>query len=208
MIEAVNIFDDATVRMLRSYIGWSIESVEGYLLAEGPDQAYKRVRLDLGGVTIDLVNEHQELCIGPGRVSDNIAVLRAEENDGAKLWAPRGKELTRRALDFYIDDILMVHDTVILSKGSIKKNKVKLVQAVIFRNGDELLAFDRDIWFDENIIVRTATVPPYAEGFITEDDIHEAALGMLRDCAGDWAEEPPYSYEFSRDLLSVTAERR
>ena len=207
MIETVQLFDDDTTRMLRSFIGWTIESAQGYLLATDPDQAHKRIRLDLGGITIDVVNEHDSLCIGPGRVCEDVAVMRAEEDSPASIWHPRGKELTRREFQLTIDDIYTVVDTVILSKGSIRKNKLKQVQALVFRGGDELLIIDRDIWFDENLVIKWVTIPSEG-GYIFEDQIYEAIEDAVRPCAGDWAAEPPLSYEFDRQISSINSARR
>ena len=61
------------------------------------------------------------------------------------------------------------------------------MQAVVFRVGGRLLAVDRDVWFDEYLTVR--------EGADLD--------ALVRDASGDWDEEPPFGYRFTRDVLSL-----
>ena len=206
MIETTQLFDDDTTRMLRSFIGWTVESYEAYLLATSPDQAHKMVRLDLGGVTIDIINEHESLCIGPGRACEDVAILSAVEDSPAAIWHPRGKQTTKQDIQMTIDDIFLVVDTVVLSEGSLRKNKLKTVQSVVFRCGCALLIIDRDIWFDENLVISTAAIPEEG-GYIYEDDIYSTIEQSVRPCAGDWAAEPPLSYTFDRQISPINSKR-
>lgn len=188
MIETIKLFDDASLRLLRSFLGWTLEGYEAYVMFEEPDQVYKRVRLDFGGgIGFDLVNEHQSIVMGPEASTEDVSILGIEERGPEKLWCPRGKQTTRRALDLYVDDILLVVDTARLTKGSIPVNKLKLVQALVFRSGGQLVVFDRDIWFDEYLTVRQGV------------DVD----ALVRDNEGDWEAEPPFGYTFERDLISL-----
>lgn len=188
MIETVKLFDDASTRLLNSFLGWTLESYTAYIPIEEPDYAYKRVRLDFGGgIGFDLVNEHESITVGEDSRSEEMSVMRLEDCGPEEIWRPKGKQLTTRTLDFYVDDILFVVDTTCLMKGDILANKLKLVQAVVLRSGGQLITFDRDIFFDENIIIR--------QGFDVD--------AMVRDCEGDWEAEPPYGYTFTRELISL-----
>lgn len=188
MIETVRLLDDGSQRMLRSFLGWTLESYEAYIMFEDPDQVYKTARLDFGGCGFLIQNKHQSIPIGPDGNLEEVSVLELIPDDGRELWCPSSKTITRKTgIELTIDDIYLVVDTPELAKGDIPVNKLKLVQAIVFRQGGRLLAFDRDIWFDEYITIREGA------------DIDK----LVRDTEGDWHEEPPYSYRFTRDIISL-----
>lgn len=188
MIETVRLLDDNSQRMLRSYLGWTLESYEAYIMFNNPDQVYKTIRLDFGGCGFLIQNKHQRLPLGPQGELEEVSVLELMPDDGRELWCPASKKITRKTgVELYIDDIYLVVDTAQLTCGDIPVNKLKLVQAIVFRQGGRLLAFDRDVWFDEYITVREGA------------DIDR----LVRDAAGDWHEEPPYGYKFTRDIISL-----
>ena len=63
------------------------------------------------------------------------------------------------------------------------------MQAAAFENEDGgLLAFDRDIWSDEYLAVRRGP----------------SVSTTTRDFRADWVAEPPYGYEFGRNILRLT----
>ena len=188
MIETVRLLDDSSQRMLRSFIGWTLESYEAYIMFDNPDQVYKTVRLDFGGAGFLIQNKHESIPIGPGGDMEEISILSIEPDDGRELWCPSSKTITRKTgVELTVDDIYLVVDTPELTKGDIPVNKLKLIQAIVFRQGGRLFAIDRDIWFDEYLTIREGA------------DID----ALVRDAAGDWHEEPPYDYHFTRDIISL-----
>ena len=188
MIETVRLLDDSSQRLLRSFIGWTLESYEAYIMFEDPDQVYKTLRLDFGGAGFLIQNMHESIPLGPSGESEEVSVLSILPEDGRELWCPGNKTITRKKdIELTIDDIYLVVDTVELTKGDIPVNKLKLVQAIVFRQGGRLIAFDRDIWFDEYLTVREGA------------DIDR----LVRDTTGDWQEEPPYGYCVTRDIISL-----
>lgn len=190
MIETVRLFDDTATQLLKQLIGRArLNAFEAYIMAESPDRAYKTLRLEFeGGPSLLLSNAHQRIPLGPACEEEEVAVLTLEEDDGRTLWHPRGRHTTRKVgIDLVPDDIYLVVDTAQLCKGSIPVNKLKLVQAVVLREGGRLLAIDRDVWFDEYLTLQ--------EG--AELD------ALVRDASGDWHEDPPFGYRFTRDVLSL-----
>ena len=114
--------------------------------------------------------------------------MRAEPAKG-ELWTPPGKHVTRVECGFQMADVLVVVDTALLSKGSRRLIDFKWVQAVIVESEDGgLLAFDRDIWSDEYLTVNRG----------------ESVSTTTRDFRADWVAEPPYGYEFGRNILRLT----
>ena len=189
MIETVRLFDDASSALLKSLLGrQTLRAYEAYIMVENPDHIYKTLRLEFDSVSLLLRNAHQRVPMGPQGAEEELAVLTLEEDDGRELWHPRGKCVTRKVgVDLTPDDVYLVIDTAQLRKGSIPVNTLKLVQAVVFREGGRLLAVDRDVWFDEYLTVR--------EGADLD--------ALVRDASGDWDEEPPFGYRFTRDVLSL-----
>lgn len=190
MIETVRLFGDTATQLLKQLIGRArLHAFEAYIMAESPDRVYKTLRLEFeGGPSLLLSNAHQRIPLGPACEEEEVAVLTLEEDDGRTLWHPRGRHTTRKVgIDLVPDDIYLVVDTAQLCKGSIPVNKLKLVQAVVLREGGRLLAIDRDVWFDEYLTLQ--------EG--AELD------ALVRDASGDWHEDPPFGYRFTRDVLSL-----
>ena len=188
LIEIGRQFDDAVLALLRSCIGRELVAYEGYCLDGESDHIYKTARLVFDGFAVDLVNEHETLALGPDFVEEEVAILRAEPAKG-ELWTPPGKHVTRVECGFQVADVLVVMDTALLSKGSRRLIDFKWVQAVIVESEDGgLLAFDRDIWSDEYLTVNRG----------------ESVSTTTRDFRADWGAEPPYGYEFGRNILRLT----
>lgn len=188
LIEIGRQFDDAALALLRSCIGRELVVYEGYCLDGESDHIYKTARLVFDGFAVDLVNEHETLALGPDFVEEEVAILRAEPAKG-ELWTPPGKHVTRVECGFQVADVLVVVDTALLSKGSRRLIDFKWVQAVIVESEDGgLLAFDRDIWSDEYLTVNRG----------------ESVSTTTRDFRADWVAEPPYGYEFGRNILRLT----
>ena len=190
VIETVRLFDDTATTLLKQLIGRArLHAYEAYIMVEGPDHIYKTLRLEFeGGPNLLLRNAHQSIPLGAGGQEEEVAVLTLEQDDGRTLWHPRGKHSTRKVgVDLFPDDIYLVVDTAQLCKGRIPVNKLKLVQAVVFWEAGRLLAIDRDVWFDEYLTLR--------EGASLDS--------LVRDASGDWHEDPPLGYRFTRDVLSL-----
>lgn len=188
LIEIGRQFDDAALALLRSCIGRELVAYEGYCLDGESDHIYKTARLVFDGFAVDLVNEHETLALGPDFVEEEVVILRAEPAKG-ELWTPPDKHVTRVECGFQVADVLVVVDTALLSKGSRRLIDFKWVQAVIIESEDGgLLAFDRDIWSDEYLTVNRG----------------ESVSTTTRDFRADWVAEPPYGYEFGRNILRLT----
>lgn len=190
MLEQSKQFDDATIRLLRSTLGHTLESYEAYC-PFGAGNVYKTARLHFDAFDLDLVNAHEPIPLGPDYQEEELAILNADLADGSArpLWHPAGRELSAVPLDIQVNDVLVVVDTILLSKGSRRLNKLKLAQAVVFEDeGGLLTAFDRDIWSDEYLTVRTG----------------EKISTTTRDFRGDYVAEPPYQYQFGREILRLS----
>lgn len=188
LIEISRQFDDATLALLHSCMGRELCAYEGYCLAGERDHFYKTARLEFDGFSIDLIDEHEELALGPEFVEEQVAVLRLEPAQG-ELWTPPGKSVTRVPYGAQIADVLVVVDEALLSKGSRRLIDFKWVQAVLLEDEDgTLLAFDRDIWSDEYVTVRRGP----------------SVSTTTRDFRPDWVAEPPYEYEFGRSILRLS----
>lgn len=188
MIETTRLLEDESMALLRSFLGETLDFFEAYIMFEGPDQVYKTVRIGTGKRTALITNAHQSIPVGPHGELEEVAVMTLGKDHGEELWCPSRKQVTRKVgVGLHVDDIYLVVDTPELTRGDIPVNKLKYLQAIVFRQGGRLIAFDRDIWFDEYITIR--------EGF----DIDS----LVRDAAGDWHEEPPYGYRFTRDVISL-----
>ncbi len=188
MIETTRLLDDTAQQALHALLGKTFTAYEAYIMFEGPDQVFKTLRLEFGDKRYLLSNEHMSIPLGPDASLEEVSVLSMLPDDGRELWYPSNKQIMRKVgVDLRIDDIYLVVDTIELTKGDIPVNKLKLTQAVVFREGARLLAIDRDIWFDEYLTIR--------EGM--DLDI------LIRDAKGDWSEEPPFGYKFTRDVISL-----
>lgn len=189
LIEISRQFDDSTLALLRSCIGHELESYAGYCLFDEADHVYKTARLEFDDYEIDLVNEHEELALGPEFIEEQVAILRVDEASG-ELWTPPGKEITRCSCRRFVNDVLVVVDEALLAKGSRRLIDFKWVQAVLFEDefGD-LLAFDRDIWSDEYLAVRRGP----------------SVSVTTRDFRSDWIAEPPYDYTYGRTILRLSS---
>lgn len=188
LIEIGRQFDDAMLSLLRSCMGRELVAYEGYCLEGEDDHIYKTARVIFDGFAIDLVNEHETLALGPEFVEEDVAILRAVSAQG-ELWTPPGKAVKRVECGFQVADVLVVVDTALLSKGSRRLIDFKWVQAVAFENEDGgLLVFDRDIWSDEYLAVRRGP----------------SISTTTRDFRPDWVAEPPYGYDFGRNILRLS----
>lgn len=189
LVEICRQFDDMTLALLRSCIGHELKSYSGYCLFDEADHIYKTARLEFDVFSIDLVNEHEELALGPEFIEEQVAILRVEETSGA-LWTPPGKEITCGSCKQFVNDVLVVVDEALLAKGSRRIIDFKWVQAVLFEDeyGD-LLAFDRDIWSDEYLTVRRGP----------------SVSVTTRDFRSDWIAEPPYDYKYGRTIMRLSS---
>lgn len=188
MIETTRLLDDASQRALHKLLGKTLTAYEAYIMFEGPDQIFKTLRLEFGEQSYLLSNAHHSIPLGPQANLEEVSIMEMQPDDGRELWCPTGKRITRKhGVDLRIDDIYLVVDTAALTKGDIPVNKLKLTQAIVFREGARLFAIDRDIWFDEYLTIR--------EGIDLD--------AIVRDVEGDWSEEPPYGYNFTRDIISI-----
>lgn len=191
LIEISRQFDDAAMALLRAQIGRELRSYEGFVLHDGEDHIYKTARINFDDRSIDLVNEHETLALGPEFIEEQVAILQPEPAEG-DLWVPPGKRIDVFPCGFQVADILVVVDTALLSKGSRKLIDFKWAQAVLFeRDEGGYLAFDRDIWSDEYLTVR--------EG--------PSVATTTRDFRADWIAEPPYEYRFGRSVLRLSNPR-
>ncbi len=187
LIDTGRQFDAGALAELRSCIGHTLVSTEAYMPL-GPDSIYKRVRLDFGTFQLDLVNQHETLVIGPEASDEEVSILSVCKSD-AEIWHPTSRSLTLQMPQFHITDVLVVVDTMLLTRGSLQLNRLRLVQAVCFENSDgELLAFDRDRWSDEYLTMRKGS----------------RISSVTRDHRGDWVAEPPYSYRFERQVQRLS----
>lgn len=188
LIEISRQFDDAALDLLRSCIGRELVAYEGYCLEGERDHIYKAARIVFDDLSVDLVDEHETLALGPDFVEEQVAILRVQLAKG-ELWTPPGKGVSRVDCGFMVADVLVVVDAALLAKGSRKLIDFRWVQAVLFENEDgSLLAFDRDIWSDEYLTVRTGP----------------SVATTTRDFRPDWVAEPPYDYEFGRSILRLS----
>ncbi len=188
LIEISRRFDDMTLELLRSCIGRELVAYEGYCLEGEGDHIYKTARVTFDDFSVDLVNEHETLALGPNFDEEQVAILRAVPAKG-ELWTPPGKSVTRVECGFMVADVLVVVDTAILAKGSRKLIDFRWVQALLFENEDgSLLALDRDIWSDEYLTVRRGP----------------SVATTTRDFRPDWVAEPPFGYEFGRSILRLS----
>lgn len=188
LIEISRQFDDMALELLRSCAGRELVSYEGYRLDGTSEQFYKTIRLNFEGLSLDLVNEHETLALGPEFTEEQVAILRVQEAQD-ELWAPPGKRVDTIACGMQVADVLVVVDTAVLAKGSRKMIDFRWVQAVLFENEEgELLAFDRDIWSDEYLTVRRG----------------ESVSTTTRDFRPDWIAEPPYGYSYGRTILRLS----
>lgn len=188
LIEISRQFDDATLALLHSCAGHELISYEGYSLLDDGDHLYKTARLTFDDFSIDLVNEHEELALGPEFIEEQVAILRVDSAEG-DLWTPPGKRISRVECNAMINDVLVVVDEALLTRGSRRLIDFKWVQAVLLEDeyGD-LIAFDRDIWSDEYLTVRRG--PSIAT--------------TTRDFRDDWIAEPPYGYKFGRIIQRLS----
>lgn len=191
LIEIGRQFDDMTLALLRSCIGLTLHAYSGYCLFGQDDHIYKAARLEFDGFDLDLVNEHEEMALGPEFKEEQVAILRVQVAKG-EVWTPPGKALTRVACNFEVADVLVVIDEALLAKGSRQLIDLKCVQAVLFENehGD-LLAFDRDIWSDEYLSVRCGS----------------SIAATTHDFRPDWLAEPPYGYTYSRTVQRLSSQK-
>lgn len=188
LIEISRQLDDTSLDLLRSCMGNELLSYEGYCLEGEDDHFYKTARVVFDRFSIDLVNEHETFALGPEFIEEEVAILRVEPAEG-RLWAPLGKTTKSVDCGFMVADVLVVVDEALLTKGSRRIIDFKWVQAVLFENEDGgLLAFDRDIWSDEYITVRTGP----------------SVSTTTRDFRPDWVAEPPYGYKFGRSILRLS----
>ena len=188
LIEISKQFDDTTLRAFRSCIGHVLVSCDAYCLNGESEHIYKTARLNFDAFSIDLINEHEELVLGPEYTEEQVAILSAGLPSG-DLWTPPGKGITHAEYNMLVNDVLIVIDEALLTRGSRRLIDFKWTQAVLFE--DEfggLLAFDRDIWSDEYITVRRG--PSIAT--------------TTRDFRPDWVAEPPYEYKFGRSILRLS----
>lgn len=188
MLEQSRQFDDAALQLLRSTLGHTLESYEAWC-PFAPGNVYKTARLHFDSFDLDLVNAHEPTPLGPDYAEEELAVLTAGPSGERALWHPTGRALTTAPLSIQVNDVLVVVDTILFSKGSRRMNKLKLTQAVVFEDEDgPLTAFDRDIWSDEYLTVRTG----------------ERISAVTRDFRGDYVAEPPYAYQFGREILRLS----
>lgn len=191
LIEISRQFDDMALELLRSCVGRELVSYEGYRLDEASEQFYKTIRLNFEGLSLDLVNEHETLALGPEFTEEQVAIMRVQEAQD-ELWAPPGKHVDTIACGMQVADALVIVDTALLSKGSRKLIDFKWAQAVLLEDEEGgYLSFDRDIWTDEYInVVRGPSIST-----------------TTRDFRPDWVAEPPYGYEFGRSALRMSNPR-
>jgi len=188
-------FDDQTLSLLRDLLGQTLHGYTAYCPFDERN-IYATARLDFGDHALDLSNRHEKIVLGPDYDEEDLAILTLQQSEGTPLWHPKGKQLTEVALGITVDDVLVVVDTMLLSKGSRRLNKLVLVQAIAFESSDlagedgapQLLAFDRDIWSDEYLNVTRGP----------------KISAVTRDHRGDYVVEPPYSYQFGRNIIRLS----
>lgn len=191
LVEIGRQFDDTTLAALRSCIGHDLRSYSGYCLLDEAEHVYKTARLTFDGFELDLVNEHEEMAIGPEFNEEQVAILHVQPAKG-EVWVPPGKALTHVTCDFAISDVLVVIDEALLAKGSRRLIDFKCVQAVLFEDADgNLIAFDRDIWSDEYLSVRRG----------------QSVSSTTHDFRPDWLAEPPYGYTYSRTIQRLSNQK-
>lgn len=189
MIDTGRQFDDSTLQLLSSCRGHVLESLEAYLPFGDAEHAYKRIRLHFDDFSLEVANVHEPIVIGPDYEEEPFSIMAVGPAGDDELWCPAGRELDEIVLDFAVQDVLVVIDTVLLSKGSRRLNRLKLVQAILFEDADgTLLSLDRDIWTDEYLGVRTGP----------------SVSTTTRDFRGDFVAEPPFSYAFGRDIQRLS----
>ena len=189
MINVSKQFDDPTLNMLRACRAHTLLSYEAYT-PFGTDRVYKLARLHFDGIDLDLTNVHEELVLGPDYAEEQFAVMGLDHAGTKAIWCPPGKQVSTVEVGSYVSDVLVVVDTALLSKGSRRLNQLRVVQAVLFEDpAGNLLSFDRDIWSDEYLTVRTGT----------------SVSTTTRDFRGDFVAEPPFGYTFSRDILRLSS---
>lgn len=189
MLDQGRQFDDATIRLLRRSMGRTLLSYEGFSPFGDPRHLYKTARLHFDGLDLDLRNAHEPLVVGPGFDEEQFAVLAADESPELPVWAPQGRRVFAESVGLQVNDVLVVVDTALLSKGSRRLNRIKLAQAVVFEDEDGgLLAFDRDVWSDEYLSVREGA----------------RVSAVTRDFRPDFVAEPPFAYAFKREVLRLS----
>ncbi len=183
-------FDNLTIQLLQRCMGRTFYSYEAFSPFNDPRHIYKIARLNFDGLTIDLKNEHEDVVVGPDYDEEAFAILTANESLEHPIWTPPGKATFMEPVEIQVNDVLVVVDSMLLSKGSRHLNKIKLVQAVLFEGDEgELLTFDRDIWSDEYLSIRTG----------------DGVSGTTRDFRPDFVAEPPYDYKFGREILRLSS---
>ena len=189
MIDTGRQFDSTTMELLSSCRGHALESFEAYLPFGDDEHLYKTARLHFDDLALDVSNVHEPIVVGPDYAEEPFAIMSLSPASAHELWRPAGKELRTVELGFPVHDVLVVIDTALLSKGSRRLNRLKLVQAILFENETgELVAFDRDIWSDEYLAARRGT----------------SVSTTTRDFRADFVAEPPYSYAFGRDIVRLS----
>lgn len=195
MVDTGRQFDDQALELLRGLKGKTLHGYTAYCPFDARN-IYAAARLDFGGFALDVVNRHERIVLGADYAEEELAVMNVREADGTPLWHPKGKNLTEVALGFEVSDVLVVVDTMLLSKGSRRINKLVLVQALVFETqcsdgSVQLTAFDRDIWSDEYLNVRCGA----------------KVSAITRDHRADYIAEPPFSYQFGRNVMRLSQPR-
>lgn len=189
--------DDAALGLLKSCIGQQLVSYEAYCPFDASN-IYASARLTFDKASLRISNRHEPIVLGADYTEEELAVLSVLPDDGAPLWHPAGKELSTVSLDLLVEDVLVVVDTMLLSRGSRLINKLVLVQAIAFEthldgSGEpdslELVAFDRDIWSDEYLNVRRGP----------------KISAVTRDHRADYIAEPPFAYRFGRTVMRLSS---
>ena len=193
MINVSKQFDDPTLNMLRACRAHTLLSYEAYT-PFGTDHVYKLARLHFDGIDLDAAGRVSGngfyYLLGPDYAEEQFAVMGLDHAGTKAIWCPPGKQVSTVEVGSYVSDVLVVVDTALLSKGSRRLNQLRVVQAVLFEDpAGNLLSFDRDIWSDEYLTVRTGT----------------SVSTTTRDFRGDFVAYPPFGYTFSRDILRLSS---
>ena len=174
------------VDFLKNLKGKKIRSFKGYELFSDLATWHETLVFQTGKQNFSIENQFLPVPFSNDEGEEDFAVLKVS-NGPAEIWLPTGMKPKTKKIDKTIEDVLIVNCRVEYRNVKVDTNTFKFTQAIIFRFENDNLVINRDIWFNDFLIVRAA------------DDYRKA----IRDVGEDWMCEEGEYVDVEQHFISV-----
>lgn len=162
MIECVHLIDKEAKSLLKSLVGKTLKTIEGYWMSiylnESRGMFGSKVRLRFSdGSAYDLRNDYVSLPFDDGFCTDTGAL--SFDNASGSIWLPDGTPLHKLSFNFTIDEIVLVNDLNTLKHENEVAGTYAFTRGIALRSGDKYLVLTMDNFPEDSIFIRSGASP-------------------------------------------------